>query len=90
MAVVFLICIVEFIVYSYIQKKNSREVTRGDNINMNDRAEDVVHGEDYYYDDPEDDYKVYTDDTHTTYYQFNNAKEKREHLRQKRQQETNA
>ena len=48
-AVVFVICLGGFIVYSYIQKKNSREVTRGDNINMNDRAEDVVHGEDYHY-----------------------------------------
>ena len=45
----------------------------------------VEHDEDYYYDDPEDDNKVYTDDTHTTYYQFDNAAEKRAYLREQRQ-----
>ena len=42
----------------------------------------VEHDEAYYYDDPEDDYKVYTDDTHTTYYQFDNDGEKRAYLRE--------
>ena len=82
-AAVFVICLGGFLIYRYINKNNT---------DTEDKTEDVVHEENHPYDDPDEDYypdddcKVYTDDTHNTYYTFENAQEKREYLKQKEQQ----
>ena len=84
LAGVIVICLGGFLIYRYINKNK--------NTDTETKTEDSVHDEDHPYDDPDEDYypdddcKVYTDDTHNTYYTFENAQEKREYLRQKEEQ----
>ena len=82
-AIVVLSLAILVIVYFWRKRKNHRSRQPTNNVEM--MPTNIEHNEDYYYDDPEDDYKVYTDDTHNTYYQFDNAAEKRAYLKEQQQ-----